>query len=100
MTAWSIHYCISVAATYGEIDDCCQCLFIPFQQTLVDKTLDHLLNCTEKVLDAGGLAKFGSISSGCKLCSNRTVQLRRQKKGDSHVDGSCSDDKGKQHAPF
>uniref|UniRef100_A0A803N4D1 Condensin-2 complex subunit G2 n=2 Tax=Chenopodium quinoa TaxID=63459 RepID=A0A803N4D1_CHEQI len=56
------------------------------EQTLVDKTLDHLLICTEKVLRSGGLAKIGSMLSGCKLCNNMAVQLRRQKQEDSDVD--------------
>lgn len=64
------------------------------EQSLVDKTLDHILSCTEKVLNARGLANFGSMSSGCKLCNNMAVQLRWQNKVDNVVDASCSDDDG------
>ncbi|KAL2906470.1 Condensin-2 complex subunit G2 [Bienertia sinuspersici] len=45
-----------------------------------------------KVLNAGGLAKVGSISSGCKLCHNMAVQFRRQKQVNSHVDSPYDDD--------
>ncbi|KAH9619353.1 hypothetical protein KSS87_002876, partial [Heliosperma pusillum] len=62
--------------------------------TKVDGTLSHLLSCTEKMLNDGGLAKFGSLSSECKLCSNNAIQIQRQKQPDSHGDGSGSDDDG------
>ncbi|XP_074308851.1 uncharacterized protein LOC141643552 [Silene latifolia] len=62
--------------------------------TKVDGTLSHLLSCTEKMLNDGGLAKFGSLSSECKLCSNNAIQIQRQKQPDSNGDGSGSDDDG------
>ncbi|XP_057528998.1 uncharacterized protein LOC130807699 [Amaranthus tricolor] len=67
------------------------------EQTLVDETLDLLLNCTEKVFKAGGLAKFESMSSGCKFCDNMAVQFHRQKHVNSHRDAASDDDDG---SPF
>lgn len=63
----------------------------------MDETLDLLLNCTEKVFKAGGLAKFESMSSGCKFCDNMAVQFHRQKHVNSHRDAASDDDDGKQH---
>ncbi|KAL9241615.1 hypothetical protein vseg_015706 [Gypsophila vaccaria] len=69
------------------------------KETAMDETLHHLLSCTEALLNAGNLAKFGSLSSGCKLCRNRAAQLRGQEQSESHADvaGSGSDAEG---APF
>ncbi|KAK9749580.1 hypothetical protein RND81_02G135700 [Saponaria officinalis] len=69
------------------------------KETAMDETLHHLLSCTESLLNAGNLAKFGSLSSGCKLCSNWAIQIQGQEQPESHDDvvGSRSDDEG---SPF
>lgn len=63
-------------------------------RTILAETLDHLLCSTEKILDAGGLARFGTMVSGCNLCSHRINRSCREKQVESGTNGSCADDDG------
>lgn len=89
-------FTFSLAAQNYNIDNCLANNFILFQRTHVDETSDYLLNCTEKILNDGGLAKSGAMSSECKLCNNMAAQLRKQKQVNSPLDASCSNNDGKQ----
>ncbi|GAB2251810.1 hypothetical protein Droror1_Dr00004657 [Drosera rotundifolia] len=58
----------------------------------LDKTVDHLLKCIERELQRDFWAKPGSLSLECKVCSDKTADLRLETIRDSPMDESTDID--------
>ncbi|KAF2295552.1 hypothetical protein GH714_033180 [Hevea brasiliensis] len=75
-----------------------QALELPFlalkvisERTLLDETVDHLLNCTEKLLAADDAGTSGNLPANSKQDNKKVNQAEKQKKPQRDASGSNTD---------
>ncbi|KAJ9170574.1 hypothetical protein P3X46_018672 [Hevea brasiliensis] len=61
------------------------------ERTLLDETVDHLLNCTEKLLAADDAGTSGNLPANSKQDNKKVNQAEKQKKPQRDASGSNTD---------
>ncbi|KAL7231670.1 hypothetical protein ACSBR2_009829 [Camellia fascicularis] len=64
------------------------------EPTLLEQTMDHLFNCTNKLFGAGDGGKSGKLPSGAKQDKNKTAYHCGRKKRESEINTSSPSDGG------
>ncbi|XP_057957606.1 uncharacterized protein LOC131150725 [Malania oleifera] len=67
--------------------------------TVLDQTLDHLLDCTDKLVQASDSVNFGNLHSKLKQDSNKVAHHSKQKHKESQTD-DCSPIDGPDGGPI